>query len=70
MLPLNDFKTAGIVADGIARHPITPDELLRLGRREAIILGAAAKPIRAATLPYYENALFKARAETGNATAY
>ncbi len=68
VLPLNDFKTAGIVADGIARHPITPDELMRLGRREAIILGAAAKPIRAATLPYYENALFKARAEACNAS--
>ena len=81
VLPLNDFKTAAVVADDIAgivaragqagteqrQQPITPDELMRLGKREAIILGAAARPIRAATLPYYEVAGFLALVEAGNA---
>jgi len=84
VLPLNDFKTAAVVAEDIAgiagivaragqagteqrQQPITPDELMRLGKREAIILGAAAKPIRAATLPYYEDAGFLALVEAGNA---
>ena len=48
------------------QQPITPDELMRLGKREAIILGAAVKPIRATTLPYYEDARFKSRVQAGN----
>ena len=81
VLPLNDFKTAAVVAEDIAgivaragqagteqrQQPITPDELMCLGKREAIILGAAARPIRAATLPYYEDAGFLALVEAGNA---
>lgn len=68
MLPVRDFETAAAVADDIARtnqrqQPITADELMRLGKREAIILGAAEKPIRANTLPYYEDARFKSRVQ-------
>lgn len=56
VLPLNDFKTAAVVAEDIGivarvgqadteqrQQPITPDELMCLGKREAIILGAAAE---------------------------
>lgn len=81
VLPVNEFTTAAAVADDIAgivaragkqagakqrQQPITPDELMRLGKREAIILGAAEKPIRATTLPYYEDARFKSRVQAGN----
>lgn len=82
VLPVNEFETATAVAEDIAgivaradqqagtgqrQQIITPDELMSLGKREAIILGAAAKPIRAATLPYYEDAGFLALVEAGNA---
>lgn len=68
VLPVRDFETAAAVADDIARtnqrqRPITADELMRLGKREAIILGAAEKPIRANVLPYYEDARFKSRVQ-------
>jgi type IV secretion system protein VirD4 len=82
VLPPNDFETAKSVSREIGsivaqragqdgteqrRQDITPDDLMRLGKREAIILGAAEKPIRATTLPYYENANFRARARVGQA---
>lgn len=80
VLPLNDFETAksvsqeieSIVAQqddgtGQRRQAIMPAELMCLGKREAIILGAAEKPIHATTLPYYEDADFKARVEVGQA---
>lgn len=80
VLPANDFETAAAVAQEIGsivarragqpgagqRQAITPEELMHLGKREAIILGVAEKPIRATTLPYYEDAGFKARVEAGN----
>lgn len=81
VLPVNEFETAAAVADDIAgisaragrqagteqgQQPITADELMRLGKREAIILGVAEKPIRANTLPYYEDACFKSRVQAGN----
>lgn len=80
VLPVSDFDTAAAVAEeiggivvragqaGVEQRPaITPGELMRLDKREAIILGAAVKPMRAATLPYYEDAGFRARVEAGNA---
>lgn len=81
VLPVNDLETAVAVAEDIQhvmarpgqvgaveRQPsITPDELMRMGKREALILGAASRPIRATTLPYYDDVGLKARAAAANA---
>lgn len=68
VLGINNFETAlsiakeiicianqGGHADAIQRQPlITPVDLMRLGDRETVILGATPKPIRASKSPYYE----------------
>jgi len=79
VLPVNDIKTAVVVAEEIAgivararqtgnkqRPPTTSDELLRLRKGDAIILGVAEQPILAATLPYYDDAVFTARVGTSS----
>jgi type IV secretion system protein VirD4 len=53
---------SGQTRDGVG---ISPGELMFLNQLEAIILGAAPKPVRATMLPYYESAVFKARVEAG-----
>lgn len=79
VLPVNALDEATAVAKAIAgtgaragqigteqRPAITPGELMRLGKREAIIVGVAAKPLSAATLPYYEDVGLTARVVAGH----
>lgn len=74
VLPVDDVDTAVVVAEEIAgiaararrtgaeRRPnITSEELLRLRRGDAIILGVGEEPILAGTLPYYQDAVLSAR---------
>lgn len=80
VLPVSNIETAAAVAKEIGsivapagaanfeqRPGITPDEFMRLGKREAIIVGMAKRLIRASALPYYTDPGFKARVEAGNA---
>lgn len=47
----------------VSRPVITPDEVRRLGREESILLYEGLQPIKAQKLCYYEDDLFKARAD-------
>ncbi|WP_335340553.1 type IV secretory system conjugative DNA transfer family protein [Cupriavidus nantongensis] len=79
VLPLNRPTTAEIIANEIRARvdhgsteteprPVTPEELLRMRRHDAVILGLAKSPIRAGLRGFYEDPKFRAR--TSMATAH
>ncbi|MFH0134823.1 type IV secretory system conjugative DNA transfer family protein [Variovorax sp. VaC1] len=79
VLPIRDSATASTIAEEIAsivaqsdqagaerRQTISADKLRSLGKRDAVILGASAKPMLAQMLPYFEDPSFKVSVSSGN----
>ncbi len=79
VLPMNRPTTAEIIANeirakadhgatGAEPNPVTPEELMRMRRQDAVILGLGKSPIRAGLRGFHEDPIFRAR--TSMATAH
>lgn len=54
-------------ATGAEPLPVTAEELMRMGRRDAVILGVCKSPIHAGLRAYFEDPTFQARTSTATA---